>query len=721
MFRLNETAPILFDGARAVTGDITPWVRLSANGDKHTLPYRGSTACGEDTAWLFEDAVATMRVTLHTAAVDGKRTAGLSVSLTLNDTAVALNPRAAVGFDIAPPADVDTVCATSLCGGDYWTEPHFLHNVEDIADFTQTLMWQPAGGDYYYATALCGDDYKAAFAGGRAPSLNRMEVAPADGALILFLTAGVSGLTACESPMLIIAAGDEPFGLPRATLASGFALLGKPYTPKEARHYPAVLNYLGWCSWDAFHMFVSYDKLMAKAEEFRQKALPVRWLLIDDMWAHVKGNNAIQGMHSRTLYDFEADPDRFPQGLKGAIADLKREYGVAVGMWHPSTGYWSGIDPTGPIAATLGDSLRSTGDDGYLMPDLADGKAYAFYEAFHRFLADCGADFTKIDYQSYVQRRFFERLPVGRAAYALHQAIEDTVDKYYGGALINCMGMATENFWNRPRSAVSRCSNDFQPENRDWFRRHLLQCSFNSYTQGCLYVADWDMWWTDDSQAHKNSVLRAISGGPVYLSDTLGRSQPEVIHPIVLSDGYILRCDNAAIPTADCLLADATRNGKAFKVWNRIGDVGTLAAFNLDAEEKPVVGTVGAGDFPFADAMDYVLWDWHTRCAVRLTAADAHTFTLAGYDDFRLYLLVPMVDGFAPLGLIDKYMAPAAILTRDGSTVTLKEGGLFGFVADNAPAAVLADGEPVTVTAESGHYTAVCGEVGKPVTVTVRF
>jgi hypothetical protein len=355
------------------------------------------------------------------------------------------------------------------------------------------------------------------------------------------------------------------------------------------------------------------------------------------------------------------------------------------------------------------------------MPDLRNGKGYAFYEAFHSFLKESGADFTKIDNQSYVQRWLRYNTSLGQAAHALHQAIEDTVDKYYGGTLINCMGMSIENFWNRPRSAVSRCSDDFRPEDRAWFRKHIMQCSYNSFTQGALYVADWDMWWTDDSQANKNSVLRAMSGGPVYISDKLDRSVREVIMPIVLEDGYILRCDQAAVPTEDCLLVEHETSGRPLKVWNRIGDCGVLAAFNLDGEEKPVSGTISTADFPFANNDEYVLYNWHERCATRLKKGEKHAFTLEGYDNFCLYLLVPVKTGFAPIGLLDKYMAPAAVKALTDTSFRLAEGGLFGFVSDNPPKAVVVDGLVIPFTAENGYYTAVCGEPGTSCTVCVEF
>ena len=54
---------------------------------------------------------------------------------------------------------------------------------------------------------------------------------------------------------------------------------------------------------------------------------------------------------------------------------------------------------------------------------------------------------------------------------------------------------------------------------------------------------------TNDPQALKNSVLRAISGGPIYVSDKLGESQADMLRPLTLSDGRILRTDRPAVPT----------------------------------------------------------------------------------------------------------------------------------------------------------------------------
>ena len=159
----------------------------------------------------------------------------------------------------------------------------------------------------------------------------------------------------------------------------------------------------------------------------------------------------------------------------------------------------------------------------------------------HKFYKDCNVDFIKIDNQAFIKEYSQLTMPIGTAAENLHQAIEDVADKYYNGTLINCMGMALENFWHRRDSAVSRFSGDFKPENHEWFIKHLLQCSYNSVVQGTVYVGDWDMWWSDDGQAKPNALIHAMSGGPIFLSDKLNRSIKDTIMPTVYSDGKIIR------------------------------------------------------------------------------------------------------------------------------------------------------------------------------------
>ena len=35
---------------------------------------------------------------------------------------------------------------------------------------------------------------------------------------------------------------------------------------------------------------------------------------------------------------------------------IKEKYGLWVGMWHPTSGYWSGINPNGALAKKHGEN-----------------------------------------------------------------------------------------------------------------------------------------------------------------------------------------------------------------------------------------------------------------------------------------------------------------------------------------------------------------------------
>lgn len=592
-----------------------------------------------------------------------------------------LDIESAIGIDIAAMPDTDSYMANFMrCS--YWCGTEIFDKLSDMPERTQALLTKSKVGNYVYLLTTCDEYFKS--------NLKANE----NGGFTLFLYSHFPQ-SKCDTCSLIIGFDPDPYKLPSMTADYGLELMGKSGGLRETRRYPEIFEYLGWCSWDAFHMEVTHDGLVSKAKEFKDKDIPVRWMLIDDMWAECHNNNR-KTMHSREMYNFEADPERFPKGLKGAVEDLKDNYGMKVGIWYPTTGYWGGIDPEGPIAKEHGDKL-TVGLNGRLIPSPDFNKLFGYFHSFNSFFRSCKADFVKVDYQSCIFDNYSRLVPIGMMAKNLHDAIEASVGACFDGNLINCMGMANENFWNRPKSIINRISGDFQPEDRKWFIQHLIQCSFNAFAQGSLYTGDWDMWWSDDAQSSKNAVLRAMSGGPVYVSDELGRSIKEKIKPIVYSNGRIIRLKESARPVESCLLENCETNGKIYKVFNRTENGGILAAFNIDTEENPVSGRVSAGDiYGMSDCRCAVI-DYFARSAVILEKGKDIELTLKDYDDFRLYYIIPLTDRAVPVGIIDKYMAPATFKTIAENKCIVTEGGCFCFVGDTAPENVTADGTELKV------------------------
>ena len=674
-FSFEREISINRDGKPLLIG-LRPWV-FPEEGERIFLTLKELT----ETRIIFKDADGCVDYTLYIE--EDNNCSALKVMSSYHPKALDdirgrnhLNTKEALGVDIDAIQDMGKYMANYMnCA--YWARPFIGKNSSLIPDRTQSLLWQMSDGEYGFALTVCDKDFKSNLRGNE------------DGSISLYLFSNYCQ-NQCNSTAIIFGFGADPYALPAVTTEYGLKIMGKNGGLRKERRYPEIFEYLGWCSWDAFHMDVSHDDLISKAKEFKDKKIPVRWMLIDDMWAEVHNNNR-KTMHSRELFDFEADPSRFAQGLKGAITDLKEKYSMRVGVWHPTTGYWHGIDPDGVIAKRY-KNLLTVALNGQLIHSPDFDKAFLFYYAFHSFLRDCGADFVKLDYQGFINVFLDRLMPIGQASSNLHEAIEASVGVCFDGNLINCMGMSNENYWNRPKSVINRISGDFQPENRKWFVQHLLQCSFNSLIQGCIYVGDWDMWWSDDEQATKNAVLRAMSGGPVYVSDELGRSVKETIMPIVYKDGRIIRLENPAMPTEDCLLDDAEHNGRIFKVWNRIGGCGVIAAFNLDEEERTVSGTVSVSDVAGLEDGQYVFFDYFARTATVLSSTESLSVSLENYDDFRLLFIIPICDGIAPVGLINKYMSPATFESIGKNKWQVKDSGEFVIYSDKHITEIIVDG-----------------------------
>lgn len=78
-----------------------------------------------------------------------------------------------------------------------------------------------------------------------------------------------------------------------------------------------------------------------------------------------------------------------------------------------------------------------------------------------------------------------------------------------------------------------------------------------------------------------HAASRAISGGPIYVSDAVGKHNFDVLRTLVLPDGSILRCEYYALPTRDCLFEDPLHDGNTMlKIWNLNKFSGVLGAFN---------------------------------------------------------------------------------------------------------------------------------------------
>jgi raffinose synthase len=137
--------------------------------------------------------------------------------------------------------------------------------------------------------------------------------------------------------------------------------------------------------------------------------------------------------------------------------------------------------------------------------------------------------------------------------------------------------------------ALGRVGDDFwctdpsgDPNGTFWLQGcHMVHCAYNSLWMGNFIHPDWDMFQSTHPCAAFHAASRAVSGGPVYVSDTVGHHDFALLRRLALPDGTVLRCESYALPTRDCLFQNPLHDGKTLlKIWNANRFAGVLGAFN---------------------------------------------------------------------------------------------------------------------------------------------
>jgi raffinose synthase len=575
---------------------------------------------------------------------------------------------------------------------DWWTRPHFEKDITALPERTQSLLWA-SEKSYYYLVPLVGPVFKS-------------ELEGTDQGFQLSVSSYDSGRSQCQTPIFVLGKGENPFDLSKLVTKQVQAISGKSSRSLDEKRYPQQLDYLGWCSWDAFYQDVNEEGILNKMKELNEKQVPVKWIMIDDGWSQI---------NNERLSGFEPDATKFPQGFKVLTDQLKGDYGVdAVGVWHTLAGYWGGIDPDSSLVSEMAPHLLRTNGNKFI-PYPNKGKGFGFWDAWHDYLQQQGIDFVKVDGQSAVNNFMEGQMSIGESSLETHKALEASVGIHFDQCMINCMGMASENIWNRPISSVSRSSDDFVPDDDNGFAEHALQNVYNSFYHGEIYWGDWDMFWTKHKDAKRHAVLRALSGGPIYTSDRVDQTDPEVLQPLVYKDGRILRCDQPGRPTTDTLLVDPVKGQLPLKVWNTSNGIGLVATFNVS--DQKVDGKISPSDVEGIAAEEYIIYDYFNQ-KVHTVDKEGSLPVSLDKEGFSYYLVIPRKSSVKPLGLIDKYVSPATFseqyTSEDKVVVRVREGGRFAFYSESEPSKVTVNGSEVAVNrlkADDLVYVVDCSSI----------
>ncbi len=559
---------------------------------------------------------------------------------------------------------------------DWWIRPAFLKRLSETPDRTQLLLFKKEDV-FFVLLSVCGE-------------VCRTDMSGKDGdGLLIRMAPGAGNRKHLSDSSLVIAAGKDPYRCCERAVEEALRYQGKESMLRKNRSYPEMLAYFGWCSWDAFYHQVSHQGILDKMQEFREKEVPVKWALIDDGWLSAD-------YEEQVLTDLDARKSQFPEGLRGCVRELKERYGVEkVGVWHAVMGYWNGVQEGTPAHAALQSGLSQL-PDGRLLPAPSAERAFLFFDRWHDYLRNhCGIDFVKVDGQSAISLAYGGMKTYGEASREIQKGLNASVALHFGNHIINCMGMASEDMWNRPSSAVSRSSDDFVPNEKNGFREHVIQNGYNSLLQGQFYWGDWDMFYTDHKENRCNSMLRAVSGGPVYISDKVGETDPAWVWPLIRKDGSVIRCDGVGMPTVDCLVTDPLTSRKPLKIWNRFGVHYVVAAFSVHKEEAICEGALSVMDIPGLSGDKWLVYHWNEQRITRLEEGCETAVSLEP-GEAELYLLLPD-RAVQFIGILEKYIGPGCMdrlwEREDTAGVLVTESGTFGFVTGKQIKRVLVNGK----------------------------
>ena len=585
-----------------------------------------------------------------------------------------------------------------------WSKPLPVKKVSQLkSSDIQFFYWQYDDGLYGAAMPLSGQGYRTTL-GSEGPFFGSKSVSY------------FNNMDKENIPQMAVGFGKDPYRLFETLYKEGLAAIGKEADFLNNKTFPKIFDGIGWCSWNASNEGKNLnDSLLIKsAESYAKAKFPVKWFLIDDGWFDVTDSK---------LNSFRPDKKKFPNGFAPVIEKLKKDYGINdVGIWSTLNGYWNGINPESELGKEYKDELFSWKQK--VRPDLAKSKTTTcyfirpgseslnkFYDDFYGYLRDQGCSFVKIDNQLVTQRMAVNNFPIFSGSEKYHEAINSAVARYFNNTIINCMDMTPEAYLNFGSTAVARAEDDYYPaynkKQSDSFvmeraYKHIIQETFNSLYFSQMVYPDFDMFESISPSAVLYAFTHAMNNGPIYITDKVNEHNFKVLWPLVYSNGNILRADKPLVPTEDCLF---DFNGvKPFKAFSTVGDAGLLTVIKV-SEKGEKFGFFKPSDVHYLKAVQYAVYEYFTK---QFLIADRDQKILCELNDlpFKLYILVPMSHGSAVFGLVNKYNAPASILSSEISLneikATVYEGGDFAAIIRKRPAKVEVDGKEHPFTYDRG-------------------
>lgn len=575
-----------------------------------------------------------------------------------------------------------------------WTKPMRIDSISQLKpNENQFFLWKTERNQYGAIVPLSGNGF-------------RSTIGQKNGHLIIESAMGVKKEFDL-APSAIMGFGDDPFQLIESIYAHAMREMGRAENLRIEKKFPEIFEYMGYCTWNAMYTNMNEEKIIEAVHTFTKNNFPIGNLIIDDGWLDLEPN--------KKLNSFQPIKSKFPNGFKPMIERLKSEHNIKnVGVWHTLNGYWKGLNSQSalfeqyPLFEYVDDTLLSDTADPELLhiADPRTEKGAEFFNDWYKYMSQQGVSFVKVDNQLITERISKNKVPIFDLAENLHNSMHKAANTYFNGTVINCMDMTNDAFYNFGNSAVARTVEDYFPYKKNETYNmekgntaaHVTAAIYNSLWFGQMVYPDFDMFQSHHPNAEYHAIARALSSGPIYITDIPGQQNFDLLNKLITSDGRILRSDAPLVPTEDCLFQ--VQGSGLLKAYTYSENAALLSIFHAtDAGKQEAQWSItDIPRFQSSTLDQFVVYNAKTGATRKIDKQETQNISLERMES-SLYWIVPIKNGYAPLGLLDKYNGPAAlsdiVITNTSCNFEVRDGGQIGVYAASKPKEVKANGEVV--------------------------
>lgn len=581
----------------------------------------------------------------------------------------------------------------------FWMRPKAGEKISEIPIETQYLLVEMENGDCLLLVPLIDGAFRCSIQGRE------------DGGLELVAESADPATITSHVVGLYINGGEDPYELipHSAEIVNKWMGIGRL---RREKPLPEFIDYFGWCTWDAFYHDVSHDNLRTGLESFREGGVQPKYLILDDGWQ----SEITASTGEKRLSSFDAS-GKFPEGLKATVKMSKEMYDIETFLvWHTITGYWGGVDGNSLGGYGVRSVQRNNSEGihhyspsietwwGEIMGLVPPEQAHHFFNDYHRFLRESGVDGVKVDNQGVLESVAYGYGGRVEMMRRFHEALEGSVHVHFSGNLINCMSCPNEMLYCALSSNLTRTSTDFWPKQPASHGLHLYTNAQVSMWFGEFIHPDWDMFQSGHPMGAFHAAGRAVGGCPIYVSDKPDAHDFDLLRKLVFEDGGIPRCENPGRPTRDCLFHDPTKEDVLLKIFNRNSHSSVIAVFNAHFwentdEAHEIKGAIRPHDAIPDEAELYAVYSHQTR-ELRLMRLNEEWKISLPQLSFDIFTITPVINGFAPVGLIDMFNSGGAIIAgmwdeEKESVLYIQGPGRFVSWSETRPEKIMLNGNPV--------------------------